>query len=413
MSDPSVTIRMYRVGLGDCHLLSFKTGNETRHILIDCGYFPGSGFAGLTTEQIVKDISAQTHHRLDAVVVTHEHQDHLQGFIDAQSIFRQMELSELWLGWTEKPGQKIVAEKRSLAGLEAAAAGLAFAGDDEQLGIASAIENMLGFSKGTDQAFETIKSWFPLTARKYWNPGDVFEPNWLPGVRIFVLGPQKDLNFLRKTTGKKNTEMYELSAEQLGFAAAAMDEAEPDLLSPFDGKYARESLSEELAASYNAEDQDWRRIDNDWLFSAARLALQLDSYTNNTSLVLAFELKESGRVLLFVGDAQIGSWLSWQSIEFEVANKKITAGDLLARTVYYKVGHHGSHNATLVEGGLLSMTNKKLHAAIPTNESWASKSKHWEMPNARLWTELQKRCVNPILRPDVSKPNDLSVEITL
>ena len=31
MSDPSVTIRMYRVGLGDCHLLSFKTGNETRH----------------------------------------------------------------------------------------------------------------------------------------------------------------------------------------------------------------------------------------------------------------------------------------------------------------------------------------------------------------------------------------------
>jgi hypothetical protein len=44
---------------------------------------------------------------------------------------------------------------------------------------------------------------------------------------------------------------------------------------------------------------------------AGRLALQLDSDTNNTSLVLAFELGKSGRVLLFPGDAQVGNWLSW------------------------------------------------------------------------------------------------------
>ena len=79
----------------------------------------------------------------------------------------------------------------------------------------------------------------------------------------------KDLSKIHKTTGKKNVEMYELTAEAIGFAAAALDESEPGTLCPFNGKYAREKLPEPLAASY--EKEPWRRIDNDWLFSASRL----------------------------------------------------------------------------------------------------------------------------------------------
>src|SRR5207237_641244 len=46
---------------------------------------------------------------------------------------------------------------------------------------------------------------------------------------------------------------------------------------------------------------DWRRIDGEWLGSATELALALQSYTNNTSLVLALEVGEPGKgdVLLF------------------------------------------------------------------------------------------------------------------
>lgn len=416
VNDPKVNITTYRVGLGDCHLLTFTlSNNKKRHILIDCGYFPGSGFPGIGMDTIMDDLVKRTGNSLDALVVTHEHQDHLQGFMDAEPRFRAMTKSELWLAWTEQPGQKTLPEKRRLAGLEAGAAALAFTGTKEAKSTAAGIENILGFSAGTDLAFETVKNWFPEGSRKYWSPGKVIEPDWLPGVRIYVLGPPKDLKMLHKKTGKKDVEMYELSAQQWSFAAAAMDEAEPGTLSPFYASYARQELPDDLAGFYNKE--PWRRIDNDWLFTAARMALQVDTYTNNTSLVLAFELIHSKRVLLFVGDAQIGNWLSWLSpekpLKFKVNNETVTGHQLLERTVFYKVGHHGSNNATLVENGLLDMTNPDLHADIPTNESWAKNIKHWEMPNARLLTELKKRCHGPVLRPDRASAGDVAVECTL
>jgi hypothetical protein len=94
---------------------------------------------------------------------------------------------------------------------------------------------------------------------------------------------------------------------------------------------------------------DWRRIDNDWLNAFGQLALDLDNDTNNTSLVLAFEFQKTGDVLLFVADAQVGSWQSWSKLEFKVPGRErpLSAHELLGHTVFYKVGHHCSHNATL------------------------------------------------------------------
>ena len=54
-----------------------------------------------------------------------------------------------------------------------------------------------------------------------------------------------------------------------------------------------------------------------------------------------------GKVLLFAADAQRGSWISWAKGDWRDGERTIAAKDLLARTVLYKVGHHGSHNATL------------------------------------------------------------------
>ncbi len=151
--------------------------------------------------------------------------------------------------------------------------------------------------------------------------------------------------------------------------------------------------------------ETWRRINDDWLGVADALALQMDSYTNNTSLVLAFDLHRSRRVLLFAADAQVGNWLSWHDItrgtNAEGNPVPVSVADLLAGTCVYKVGHHGSHNATVREGGLESMAKGgDLVAFVPVSEPVAHEIKHWdEMPLPSLMDRLHQLCDGRVLRP--------------
>ena len=154
------------------------------------------------------------------------------------------------------------------------------------------------------------------------------------------------------------------------------------------------------------QDQSWRRIDEDWLGSAAQFALNLDSATNNTSLVLAIEMSPGGEVLLFPADAQVGNWLSWQHTQWTLdGNRTVTGTDLLKRTVFYKVGHHGSHNATLRQQGLELMPHK-LTAFIPVDHEMAVK-KRWDgMPLPGLIDALHDKGATVVRIDDDHLPND-------
>jgi hypothetical protein len=67
-----------------------------------------------------------------------------------------------------------------------------------------------------------------------------------------------------------------------------------------------------------------------------QLVRALDKAMNNTSVILLFEF--GTRKLLFPGDAQIENWA--------YALSQPNAKKLLADVDLYKVGHHGSRNAT-------------------------------------------------------------------
>jgi hypothetical protein len=164
----------------------------------------------------------------------------------------------------------------------------------------------------------------------------------------------------------------------------------------------------------------WRRINDDWLSVAGGLALNLDTYTNNTCLALAVEFISSKKVLLFPGDAQFSNWLSWQKLTWDIPNSsgtkdKVTTKDLLERTVFYKVGHHGSHNATLKKHGLEMMTSPDLMAMIPVNREQA-KSKTsktnpngWEMPEKKLFERLLEKTRGRVVLADESDDTFLKV----
>jgi len=113
MPDPaaapeSIAIRMYRGLLGDCFLLTHRRGDAIYRALIDCGVLqcigankPNTKAALDHIDAVVADLQTETGSHLDLMIATHEHYDHLDGFLRRFDIFQNFTIDRLWLGWTE------------------------------------------------------------------------------------------------------------------------------------------------------------------------------------------------------------------------------------------------------------------------------------------------------------------------
>lgn len=427
----TVRVRMYRQGLGDCFLLSFpRAGQAPFHILVDCGVILGTPDAAAKMLRVVEDIATVTGGHLNVVVATHEHWDHLSGFIQAQELFDDMTIDEAWFAWTEDPTDSLAARLRqgqakALAGLRNAAQKLTAAAarpsGDRSRQLGARVESLLDFfGAAGGQSTRDALSYLVKTRHKparvrYFRPGD--KPITLPdvaGVRVFVLGPPHDEKLIKRSNPTKTgREVYEVarqhSAPDTAFYAALGDGTDElsSYSQPFDERFrVKPDAARSFTTSYDDPADAWRRIDDDWLGVSERLALALDSDTNNTSLVLALELEPGGRVLLFPGDAQVGNWLSWQDCQWPAddANSACTAADLLKRTVLYKVGHHASHNATLRAKGLELMVSPDLVALVPVNHEMAEKKRWFGMPFPALLARLEEKTQGRILRIDQAMP---------
>jgi len=100
MSVPvSAKICMYRLlELGDCFLLTFTAGASKSRMLIDCGSFRNTTASATRLNQITKAIAADLAGApLDVVVGTHQHNDHLSGFVHCEAAFRKIGIGEVWL----------------------------------------------------------------------------------------------------------------------------------------------------------------------------------------------------------------------------------------------------------------------------------------------------------------------------
>lgn len=415
----SVRVRMYRQGLGDCFLLTFSNEGTPAHVLIDCGVLKGTPDSATRMREVAENIRDTTGGHLDVLVATHEHWDHVSGFLQAEEVFEGLTVGEVWLAWTEDPDDELAAELRKrksrvIRALAAAARRLAAAdtagagASSEQLSALLDFHGDIGLEgiPTTGKALDWVKG--REAPVRFLAPGGQLAAL---GVHVYVLGPPHDRAMIKRSDpSKRHSEVYELAGDagpDLGFLAAAesLDGDDEPGRQPFVAWYRcseEEARREQLFKErYFAPGEAWRRIEHDWLGAAGRLALQLDSDTNNTSLVLAFELSEGGPVLLFPGDAQVGNWLSWESLQWAGdGGATVSSDDLLARTVLYKVAHHASHNATLREKGLELMTSPALTAMIPVNRVMAKK-KQWNMPFPSLYSRLAEKTKGRIVDAEV------------
>lgn len=449
----TIEIRMYRLGVGDCFLLRLPRAAGTPFtMLIDCGIHTSEKGGPALVTAAAENIREVTKGKLDVVVGTHEHWDHLSGFHHARDVFAQCSAGEIWCAWTEDMSDP---DARELVGLrDAGVAALWNAARHARLAAATdgpgeELDGLLGFfgeSPGmgpkAKAAAEAMRGLVATNGGRvvYRQPGeqpfDSVSDDW----RIFVLGPPRDRAALAHHQPRPGTgEAYPLGAADTAaanLAAAVGEDDDP----PFDNRYA---MSLEASRTvpffrdrYWADEtgtarrggwreetaQDWRRLGDGLRGGVETLALQLDKLTNNTSLVLALEIgPRDGRnnpVILFAADAQVGNWLSWAGVEWpDYAGRKVTGPDLLARTIIYKVGHHASHNATLMQNGLELMRRLRL-ALVPTSAEMAGKVGWGTLPWPSLLTRLEKLTGNRLLRsdtgasPNVSTTPGLKVTVT-
>jgi beta-lactamase superfamily II metal-dependent hydrolase len=363
MSADKAVVRMYNVGFGDCFLLTLPTTAGPRRVLIDCGTHPSSTGPRRARRDAMHDLFKDLEReagalRIDVVVASHRHKDHIEAFAD--KAWARVEVGEVWMPWTENPDEEeatAIRERMKLAmnGLLGARKRLENVAEARGLGpefsqrlevASSLIDNNVDFVDDdtaealslairNEGSMETLWSGFAGNAKRDYLSvrSQPLETPLLPGVRVHVLGPSRDESVLRDLEPPKSETFAHVDQPVPVAEAAGL---------PFDEGWAKSStewgseadtpefahllVSDELKGTISQLAAD------DILAAAA----SIESSINGTSLMLIFEV--GGLFLFFPGDAQWGTW--------NMVLKNPQARSLLGKVAFYKIGHHGSHNAT-------------------------------------------------------------------
>ena len=386
-------VRAYNVEVGDCIYCRIpkarKVGTvvDDFHILIDCGSVGTPG--NLTTA--IADLQTQLplqngKRRLDLLVVTHEHKDHIAGF--DPDVFENIRIERIWMNTAMDPNHPQAEQTLRLHALATtamrniASLNLSLSPELAELAALYAVDN--------DAAMEALRDTLPARSNitptyvhAGLTPADLNLP--LKGATIRVLGPERDIDHFY--LGKEIDEsLHQLMASGAAFRDAPL---QPTTVHPA-----------------NISQADFRNLQSRMMSSAFAFAELSAKVTNNTSVVLLIEWK--GRRLLFVGDAEWdtkfkegksnGAWnVMWHERK-ALLDKKID---------FLKIGHHGSENATPwndQEDGAVTEPSTILDAILPLPKGTAkpkakavvsTKRKNYEtIPRSALLAEIGRRVQN-------------------
>jgi beta-lactamase superfamily II metal-dependent hydrolase len=324
-------IRAYRVGCGDCIYVRIPQGKNGFHILIDCGKKGGTELL----EKAIKDLEATMlpdgdapgKKRLDLIVATHRHEDHIKGF--DKELFENIQVKNIWLSAVMDPEHPQKAPKAHKLHAFASAqmrrladSGRALSPQVEILASAYGVSN--------DAADDLLMKTLPEAngiEPKYVHAGMTSKQLGLglKDATIRVLAPEQDIDhfYLGEET----------DTSLKGFQAVS--------------SAARPRVERSGGpAPKNISAGDFRLLQSGMLSNGLAFAAKDTAIQNNMSVVLLIEWKK--RRLLFVGDAEWerefkegkdnGSWnVMWE---------KHRETHLKDPVDFLKIGHHGSINAT-------------------------------------------------------------------
>ena len=361
----TIRLRTYNVGFGDCFLLTFAYPDATpdHHMLIDCGTtrLPRGGPKSIA--EVTADIAAVTNNKLHVVVATHRHRDHISGFGGTAGEHIAACNPDLVLQpWTEDPelepdatappptinggsGTPALRFTHQLASMELAAETLAAQARNTPHVTKTANKQLAALGDINVSNRAAVMALRNLGHnRRYLSHG---QPSGIedviPGVNATVLGPptldqwsairrQRATDTDEFWSRSDDSEFWHLIADATGTTTSRSHEPDEPLFPD-----AKTQPEKDWSPPIHWLVPKLHELRGNQLLSLVRI---LDRALNNTSLILMLQVGD--RRLLFSGDAQIEAW------EYPLAHAP-DAGqlrNLLRWTNVYKVGHHGSLNAT-------------------------------------------------------------------
>jgi hypothetical protein len=407
---------MYNVGFGDCFLVTFPYApgdGGDRHILIDFGSTaaPKNAAPDLMV-RVAKDIEMQCGGKLTAVVATHRHKDHISGFATLAGgkgpgdVAAKLQPQLVVQPWTEHPDAAPDATAppslpvRAVTHIRGLYAAQQFAGDflrmlaAQRTGLASRLA--LSRQTATELAFlgedniqnhSAVKNLIQMGQAgraKYVNCGSSSGlEQLLPGVKVHVLGPPalKQSDEIKSQVEKDPAEFWMMQA------AIGRWLAPPSKRAGVRGRLFPRARTVSLGRVPPHTRWFMHQIERVHVEQLRSIVRALDDALNNTSVILLFEV--NGKRLLFSGDAQIENW------RFALSQPRFRK--LLADVTMYKVGHHGSRNATpkslwgLFKNRGPTGKQKRLHTLVSTLAGkHGSAAENTEVPRQALVDELKK-----------------------
>ena len=317
----SITLRAYNVLFGDALLVSWDEADGAHHAWIDFGNFHNDPNA--VFEKIYNDVLTRTAGKLDLLVITHRHLDHMEGFHSLRKRFKaDFTINRLWYAHVTPAVDHIftIAERTLRTMLPAAI-------PDSDSEIGRMFRNNFGASgdKIRNQMAAILQDIGVPASRTFKIHRGLDLKNALPpglkALSIEVLGPESN--------SKRYLEPLDhaLRARGIAISSAADGEIKTTKADPFDGaravKFAKSDLHE-LA--------DFARLRRQLQTGGLDVLGAVDTTRNNTSIVM--RLTHGSARLLLVGDAEEMSW--------EIMRKN---GATFTANVI-KIGHHGSINAS-------------------------------------------------------------------
>jgi hypothetical protein len=301
-------------------------------------------------KEIAEKISEDCGGKLEMLVATHRHADHISGFGgETGEIIKTLEPELVVQPWTEEPGLDpkgsgsngggngaLQAQARVVARLSAMQAMAAAALEqvprlEKAPGVPKTVTDQVAFLGETNLAnLDAVRNLAAMGKRRIYAHFDtkLALGRILPGVRVEVLGPPtlEQSTAISHQVATDEEEFWHLTERHLAAVEGGADELFPG---------ARKARRIPQEARWVIPRVDKMRGEE--LLAILR---SLDGVLNNTSVILLFEIGD--RRLVFPGDAQLENW-HYALRECEQADE---IRERLASACFYKVGHHGSLNAT-------------------------------------------------------------------